>query len=77
MRHRKARGETTEPPPLYQFEGDFDFDPSAFRFRDPMDDQQLSIDDALAQIAAAAWLEVLESQRVALLGKSGAITAHL
>ena len=42
-----------------------------------MDDQQFSIDEALARIAAAATLDALESQRVSLLGKSGAITAQL
>ncbi|HET6913280.1 MAG TPA: phenylalanine--tRNA ligase subunit alpha [Rhodanobacteraceae bacterium] len=35
------------------------------------------IDKALADIAAAASLDALEAQRVALLGKSGAITAEL
>ena len=34
-------------------------------------------DEALAAIAAAATLDALEAQRVALLGKSGAITAEL
>jgi phenylalanyl-tRNA synthetase alpha chain len=34
-------------------------------------------DDALAAIAAAATLDALEAQRVALLGRNGAITAEL
>jgi phenylalanyl-tRNA synthetase alpha chain len=35
------------------------------------------IDDALAAIAAAATLDALEAQRVALLGKHGVVTAEL
>jgi len=42
-----------------------------------MDTLTQRIDDALAAIAAAATLDALEAQRVALLGKNGAITAEL
>ena len=42
-----------------------------------MDTLTQSTDEALAAIAAAATLDALEAERVALLGKSGAITAEL
>ncbi len=42
-----------------------------------MDALNARIDEALAAIASAASLEALEVQRVALLGKSGAITVEL
>ncbi|MBN8735557.1 MAG: phenylalanine--tRNA ligase subunit alpha [Xanthomonadales bacterium] len=42
-----------------------------------MDTLMQRTDEALAAIAAAATLDALEAQRVALLGKSGAITAEL
>ncbi|HJU07077.1 MAG TPA: phenylalanine--tRNA ligase subunit alpha [Rhodanobacteraceae bacterium] len=42
-----------------------------------MDDLESRIAKALAGIAAATSLDALEAQRVALLGKSGAITAEL
>ncbi|MGH8600071.1 MAG: phenylalanine--tRNA ligase subunit alpha [Burkholderiales bacterium] len=42
-----------------------------------MDALTTRIDEALAAIAAAATLDALEAQRVALLGKNGAITAEL
>ncbi|MBS0380857.1 MAG: phenylalanine--tRNA ligase subunit alpha [Proteobacteria bacterium] len=42
-----------------------------------MDTLTQRTDEALAAIATAATLEALETQRVALLGKSGAITAEL
>jgi phenylalanyl-tRNA synthetase alpha chain len=42
-----------------------------------MDSLTPRIDEALAAIAAVATLDALEAQRVALLGKSGAITAEL
>ena len=42
-----------------------------------MDTLTQRVDEALAAIAAVATLEALEAQRVALLGKSGAITAEL
>ena len=42
-----------------------------------MDTLMRRTDEALAAIAAATTLDALEAQRVALLGKSGAITAEL
>jgi phenylalanyl-tRNA synthetase alpha chain len=42
-----------------------------------MDTLKQRIDGALAAIAAAATLDTLEAERVALLGKSGALTAEL
>jgi phenylalanyl-tRNA synthetase alpha chain len=42
-----------------------------------MDTLKQRIDEALAAIAAAATLDTLEAERVALLGKSGALTAEL
>ena len=42
-----------------------------------MDTLTQRTDEALAAIAAAATLDALEAQRVALLGKNGAITAEL
>ncbi|MGH8151712.1 MAG: phenylalanine--tRNA ligase subunit alpha [Rhodanobacteraceae bacterium] len=42
-----------------------------------MDTSTQRIDEALDAIAASATLEALEAQRVALLGKSGAVTAEL
>ena len=42
-----------------------------------MDELATRIDQALAAIAAANTLDALEAQRVALLGKSGVITAEL
>lgn len=42
-----------------------------------MDTLTQRTDDALATIAGAATLDALEAQRVALLGKNGAITAEL
>ncbi|HEU0276951.1 MAG TPA: phenylalanine--tRNA ligase subunit alpha [Rhodanobacteraceae bacterium] len=42
-----------------------------------MDSLTQRVDEALAAIAAAVSLDALESQRVALLGKSGSITAEL
>ena len=42
-----------------------------------MDTLTQRIDDALAAIAAAATLDALEAQRVALLGKHGVVTAEL
>src|SRR6187401_194330 len=42
-----------------------------------MNDSTLTIEPLLAQVAAADTLEALESARVALLGKSGAVTEQL
>ena len=42
-----------------------------------MNDSTLTIEPLLAQVAAADTLEALESARVSLLGKSGAVTEQL
>ncbi len=42
-----------------------------------MDGLKQRVDEALATIAAAASLEALEAQRVALLGRNGIVTAEL
>ncbi len=42
-----------------------------------MNDSTLSIEPMLAQVAAAETLDALESARVSLLGKSGAVTEQL
>src|SRR5690348_4447078 len=62
----KASGEKAQPSPRFLF-GE----------SRSMDDLESRIAQALADISAAASLDALEAQRVALLGKSGAITAEL
>src|SRR5215203_2942555 len=42
-----------------------------------MNDSTLAIEPLLAQVASADTLDALESVRVALLGKSGAVTEQL
>jgi phenylalanyl-tRNA synthetase alpha chain len=63
----QASGEKALPSPRFCF----------VRLRVAMDTLTERIDGALAAIAAAATLDALEAQRVALLGKNGAITAEL
>src|SRR5690348_16411063 len=62
----KASGEKAQPSPRFLF-GE----------SRSMDDLESRIAQSLAEISAAASLDALEAQRVALLGKSGAITAEL
>src|SRR5574337_1670652 len=63
---------------MMQASGEKALPSSRFSFvRAAMDTLMRRTDEALAAIAAATTLDALEAQRVALLGKSGAITAEL